>query len=156
MAHNALVPVKPSVATTNSTRVDNSRDMIPHIGTITTSAIRYAVCTQAISSALADSPPWIWLSELVTICTSIMAMNKPTPIARIPIQSRRRGSGLPRSLPVGRVRPARLALPQPVRGPPPGNGRVDRVEVFRRASLLSRCGGSRPRHTDHVVSGQGS
>ena len=44
----------------------DSRDMIPLIGTITTSAIRYAVCTHAISSALADSPPWIWLSELVT------------------------------------------------------------------------------------------
>ena len=41
--------------------------MIPDIGTITASAIRYAVCTQAISSVLADSPPWIWVNELVTI-----------------------------------------------------------------------------------------
>jgi len=38
---------------------DNRRDMNPDIGTMTTSAIRYAVCTQAISSVLADSPPWI-------------------------------------------------------------------------------------------------
>jgi hypothetical protein len=103
VAHNALVTVKPRAATTNSTRVDNSRDMIPHIGTITTSAIRYAVCTQTISSALADSPPWIWLSELVTICTSIMAMNRPMPIARTPIQSRRPGSG-PAALASGRAR----------------------------------------------------
>jgi len=37
--------------------------MIPDIGTITASAIRYAVCTQAISSVLADSPPWIWVKR---------------------------------------------------------------------------------------------
>jgi hypothetical protein len=45
----------------------------------------------------------IWLSELVTICTSIMAMNRPMPIARTPIQSRRPGRG-PAALASGRVR----------------------------------------------------
>jgi hypothetical protein len=40
LAHNTLLPVKPSAAATNSTRVDSSRDIIPLIGTITTSAIR--------------------------------------------------------------------------------------------------------------------
>ena len=59
VAQSPLAAVKPSVAVTNSTRVDNSRDNVPLSGTITTSAIRYAVCTQLISSALADNPPWI-------------------------------------------------------------------------------------------------
>jgi len=35
----------------------------------------------------------IWVNELVTICTSIIAMNRPMPIARMPNQSRRCGSG---------------------------------------------------------------
>src|SRR5947207_405123 len=72
-------------------RVDSSRDKMPDIGTITTSAIKYAVWTQAISSVLADSPPWIWVNELVTICTSMIAMNWPVPMAKMPIQSRSRG-----------------------------------------------------------------
>src|SRR5690348_16777793 len=72
-------------------RVERMRDSIPDIGTITTSAIRYAVCTQAISSVLADSPPWIWVNELVTIWTSMIAMNWPVPMAKMPIQSRSRG-----------------------------------------------------------------
>src|SRR5215469_12746673 len=50
VAHNALAAVKPSVAVTNNTRVDNSRERVPENGTITTSAIRYAVWTQLISS----------------------------------------------------------------------------------------------------------
>jgi len=95
VAHSALVPVKPSAATTKRMRVDSSRDRMPDIGTMTTSAIRYAVCTQAISSVLADSPPWICVRELVTICTSMIAMKRPVPIAKTPIQSRRDGSGAP-------------------------------------------------------------
>jgi hypothetical protein len=59
LAHNALVIVKPTVEATNSTRVDSSRESVPERGIITTSAIRYEVCTQLISSVLADSPPWI-------------------------------------------------------------------------------------------------
>ena len=43
VAHKALAAVKPMVAATNSTRVDNNRDSMPDNGTITTSAIRYAV-----------------------------------------------------------------------------------------------------------------
>jgi hypothetical protein len=35
---------------------------------------------------------WIWVKELVTICTSMMAMKRPVPIARMPIQSRRPGA----------------------------------------------------------------
>ena len=45
----------------------------------------YEVCTQLISSALADSPPWIWVSELVTIWMSNSAMNMPKTMARTPI-----------------------------------------------------------------------
>src|SRR5262244_2681264 len=59
VAHKTLAPVKPSAAATNKTRVDSSRDIVPDSGTITTSAIRQTVCTQAISSAVADSPPWV-------------------------------------------------------------------------------------------------
>ena len=46
---------------------------------------------QAISSELADSPPWIWVNELVTICTSMIAMTRPVHIANTPIQSLSRG-----------------------------------------------------------------
>src|SRR5665213_4030016 len=91
VAHNALAAVKPSAAVTKTTRVDSSRDRLPDSGTITTSAIKYAVCTQLISSVLADSPPWIWVSELVTIWTSMIAMNWPKTIASTPSQSRRVG-----------------------------------------------------------------
>src|SRR5215217_3684873 len=59
-----------------------------------TSAIRYAVWTQAISSVLADSPPCIWVKELVTIWTSMIARNNPVPIARTPIQSRSCGASV--------------------------------------------------------------
>ena len=84
----------------------------------------------------------IWLSELVTICTSIMAMNRPMPIARTPIQSRRRGRG-PAALASGRVRATGSAGASPAGSrTATGNGRVGRPEVFRRASLLSRCGGA--------------
>jgi hypothetical protein len=40
VAHIALAPVKPSAAATNRIRVDNSRDIMPDSGTVTTSAIR--------------------------------------------------------------------------------------------------------------------
>jgi len=129
MAHSALAPVKPSAAPTNTMRVDNSRVIMPDSGTMTMSAIRYAVCTQAISSELADSPPWIWVSELVTICTSMIAMTRPAHIANTPIQSRSRGfsSGAPaagagsaaaaaaaRRPPVGAARGAPAAAPEPM------------------------------------------
>src|SRR6476646_1327238 len=74
-------------------RVDNSRDSIPENGTITTWAIRYAVCTQAISSELADNPPWIWTSELETIWTSIIDRKRPVTIARRQFKSRGRTFG---------------------------------------------------------------
>src|ERR1700724_531030 len=93
VAHSTLAPVNPSAAPTKTTRVDSSRDRLPDSGTITTSAIRYAVCSQLISSGLADRPPWIWVSELVTIWTSMIAMNWPQTIARTPSQSRRVGNG---------------------------------------------------------------
>jgi len=37
-------------------------------------------------------PLWIWDKALVTMCTSMMTMNRPAPIARTPIQSRRPGA----------------------------------------------------------------
>jgi hypothetical protein len=66
VAHKTLAPVKPSAAATNKTRVDSSRDIVPDSGTITTSAIRQTVCTQAISSAVADSPPGRWIRTFST------------------------------------------------------------------------------------------
>src|SRR5579859_6055 len=84
VAHGALAMVNPTVEATKRMRVDISRDSIPVSGIITTSAIRYEVCTQLISSGLADSPPWIWVSELVTIWMSNSAMNMPKTMARTP------------------------------------------------------------------------
>ena len=49
---------------------------------MTTSAIRYAVCTQGISSALAASPAWISVRDAETIWMSRIAMNIPKTIAR--------------------------------------------------------------------------
>ena len=69
-----LALVKPSATTTNSARVDNSRDTIPHIGNHHHIGDQiYGLRTQTISSALPESPPWIWVNEPVTICTSMMA-----------------------------------------------------------------------------------
>ena len=85
VAHSALAAVKPSAAMTNS---DAGRQQPRQACRTSAPSPRRRsgrrVCTQAISSALADSPPWIWVSELVTICTSMIAMNRPVTIARTP------------------------------------------------------------------------
>src|SRR5262249_2645256 len=94
LAHNTLEIVKPMVAETNSTRVDRIRESIPDSGIITTSAMMYEVCIQLISSGLADSPPWIWVSELVTIWMSRRAMNIPKTIASTPIHWRSDAGGI--------------------------------------------------------------
>src|SRR5258707_717619 len=110
-AQRTLVTVKPSAEITNMTRVDSSRDNVPESGIMTISAIRYEVCTQAISSELADNPPWIWVSELVTIWISISAMNMPKTMARMPSQSRTVGTraGAPVGLGAGPCAPAAAA-----------------------------------------------
>ena len=56
VAHSALATVNPAAAAVNSTRVDSACAKNPDSGIITTSAMRYDVCTQAISSELADRP----------------------------------------------------------------------------------------------------
>src|ERR1700731_4063746 len=78
--HNRLVSVNPAAETQNSQRVDMTRDNQPDSGITMISAIRYLVCTQAISSGPADSPPPISPSEAATIWMSSSAMKKPTDI----------------------------------------------------------------------------
>src|SRR4051812_33236285 len=63
-AQSRLVRVNPAAAIEKNTRVDMSLERIPVSGIITTSAIRYEVCTQLISSALAARPAWISAIEL--------------------------------------------------------------------------------------------
>src|SRR5580704_17703223 len=63
---------------------------------MTTSAMRYEVCTQGISSALADSPAWISASEAETIWMSRIAMNMPKTMAR-KAKTRRAVSGCARA-----------------------------------------------------------
>ncbi len=65
--HMMLASVKPAAAVANRMRVPRARDKNPDSGIATTSAIRYAVCTQGISSAEADKPAWISLSDEDTI-----------------------------------------------------------------------------------------
>src|SRR5690242_12784215 len=76
-AHKADVSVKPAAAMAKKTRVDMRRERMPVSGIITTSAIRYEVCTQLISSELAARPAWISAMELETIWISRIAMNMP-------------------------------------------------------------------------------
>ena len=93
MAQATLIAVKPVAESTNSTRVESSRARKPESGITITSAIRYEVWTQLISSALADSPAWISESELETIWMSRIAMNMPPTMIRKPSQSRTVGAG---------------------------------------------------------------
>src|SRR5258706_73729 len=72
-----LVSVKPAADRVKSTRVDSMRDS----GIMIPSAIRYLVCTQEISSTLADNPAWISDSEAETIWISRIAMNMPKTMA---------------------------------------------------------------------------
>jgi hypothetical protein len=67
VAQAMLMTVKPVAENTNRTRVESSRARKPESGIMMTSAIRYEVCTQLISSALAASPAWISDKELETI-----------------------------------------------------------------------------------------
>jgi hypothetical protein len=56
------------------------------------SAIRYAVCTQLISSCAAESPPPIFCSDEATIWISSNAMNMP---AHITTKGRTLGGRVP-------------------------------------------------------------
>src|SRR3954447_22998769 len=87
-AQARLMKVKPVADMTKSQRVDNTRDRMPDSGIMMTSAIRYEVWTQLISSALAETPAWISARLLDTIWMSRIAMNMPTTMAKKPIQSR--------------------------------------------------------------------
>src|SRR3954464_15220856 len=82
VAARALAAVNPAAEMVNSTRVDSMRLRKPDSGIMTTSAIRYAVWTQGISSELALRPAWISESEAETIWMSRIAMNMPNTIAR--------------------------------------------------------------------------
>src|SRR3569623_496002 len=84
VAQSALAAVNPAAAMVKSTRVDRIRASMPDSGIMMTSAIRYAVCTQAISSDPALSPAWMSLSELDTTWMSRMAMNMPTTMKKHP------------------------------------------------------------------------
>jgi hypothetical protein len=55
--HSRLVTVKPAADAVNSHRVEKTRVSQPESGITMISAIRYAVCTQLISSCAADNPP---------------------------------------------------------------------------------------------------
>src|SRR5260370_17393281 len=54
--HIKLANVNPADDTANSVRVPSARDRKPDNGIATTSATRYAVCTQGISSLQPTSP----------------------------------------------------------------------------------------------------
>ena len=54
--HITLAKVKPAAALANMIRVPSARDRKPDSGIATTSAIRYEVCTQVISSPEAARP----------------------------------------------------------------------------------------------------
>ena len=56
MPHIRLDSVKPAAAPANMMRVPSARDRKPDSGMATTSAIKYAVCTQVISSLEAARP----------------------------------------------------------------------------------------------------
>jgi hypothetical protein len=88
--HIRLAMVKPAAEAANITRVPSARERKPDSGMATTSAIRYEVCTQEISSREAASPAWISASDADTIWMSRNAMNIPKHMARK--ASRRRGS----------------------------------------------------------------
>src|SRR6478609_4988503 len=64
--HMRLAAVKPAAEPANIARVPSARDRNPESGIAITSAIKYAVCTQEISSADAARPAWISLSEAET------------------------------------------------------------------------------------------
>jgi len=66
-AHSRLVIEKASADKQNNKRAPSARPRKPDNGMPITSAIRYAVCTQEISSRLADTPAWIELIALATI-----------------------------------------------------------------------------------------
>ncbi len=54
--HMTLASVKPAADVANRMRVPSARDRKPESGIAITSAIKYAVCTQGISSAEAERP----------------------------------------------------------------------------------------------------
>ena len=91
--HIRLAKVKPAAEAANMKRVPSARERKPESGIATTSAIRYEVCTQEISSLEAARPAWISASEAETIWMSRNAMNIPKHIAR----NARRWRGLMRS-----------------------------------------------------------
>src|SRR5580698_1314926 len=61
----------------NSHRVENTRVSQPESGIMMISAIKYAVCTQLISSCAADNPPPMSCKDEATIWISSNAMNIP-------------------------------------------------------------------------------
>ena len=79
--HMMLATVKPAAETENRMRVPSARDRKPDSGIAMTSAIKYEVCTQGISSPDADSPAWISDSEAETTWMSRIAMNMPKHMA---------------------------------------------------------------------------
>ena len=80
--HIRLATVKPAAAPANMMRVPSARERKPDSGMATTSAIKYDVCTQVISSLEAARPAWISESEADTTWMSRKAMNMPKHIAR--------------------------------------------------------------------------
>src|SRR5215472_13093201 len=77
-----LAAVKPAADSANKARVPSARDRNPESGMATTSAVRYAVCTQEISSLYAVSAAWISVRVADTIWMSRIAMNIPNTMAR--------------------------------------------------------------------------
>src|SRR5215469_7817777 len=75
--HSMLVTVKPAADAVKSHRVEKTRVSQPESGMTMISAIRYAVCTQLISSCAADSPPPMFCREDATIWISNSAMKPP-------------------------------------------------------------------------------
>src|SRR6202008_1905215 len=75
MPHMTLATVKPAADAVNKARVPSARERKPESGIATTSAIKYEVWTQGISSPEADNPAWISFSEAETIWMSRNDMN---------------------------------------------------------------------------------
>ncbi|MCY1403010.1 hypothetical protein D9M71_181750 [compost metagenome] len=97
MEHNSEDTRKPTETHTARRRADSSCTSQAVSGIMMISATRYEVEIHEPSSRVADSAPWISLSEELVIWMSSTAMKAPSITLMTAIQSRRLGS------PAGRI-----------------------------------------------------
>ena len=78
--HIKLATVKPAAAVANMARVPSARERKPENGIATTSAIKYDVCTQVISSLEAASPAFAkaWAAhDVAPLITRVKSFRHP-------------------------------------------------------------------------------